>query len=162
MRIAIVADTHDNMHKIAAVVELCTASNVGMLLHAGDFCSPFTLWEFKKLHCKLVAVFGNNDGERVGLLEKINEIGAEVYPVRYEGLIGSRKVFMTHYPSIAVPVAQSGHYDLVICGHSHKVQMDQFGSSLLVNPGEAGGWVTGKATMILLETDTMDLEVVDL
>ena len=162
MLVGIVADTHDNMDKIKVLVHVCNSKQVEMVLHAGDFCSPFTLWEFKKLHSAFVSVFGNNDGERIGLQEKIQDMGGQVDSVQFEGEIDGRKVYMTHYPKIAVPVAHSRLYDLVVCGHNHKIAIETFGSTLLVNPGEACGWISGRATMVLLDTRTMITEILDL
>jgi len=49
-----------------------------LVLHAGDFVSPFTALEFKNLNCPLKGVFGNNDGDKLYLQEKFKGIG-ELY-----------------------------------------------------------------------------------
>jgi len=43
MKIGLIADTHDRLPAIAELVRQMQAGGVGMLLHAGDYCSPFSL-----------------------------------------------------------------------------------------------------------------------
>ena len=40
MKIGLIADTHDRLPAIAELVRQMQAGGVGMLLHAGDYCSP--------------------------------------------------------------------------------------------------------------------------
>ena len=76
--IGIMSDTHDNLEAIRKAVEFLNAQKVSLVLHAGDYIAPFTVNEFKKLSCPFVGVFGNNDGERKGLLRSFAEMGAEI------------------------------------------------------------------------------------
>jgi len=36
------------------------------------------------------------------------------------------------------------------------------GKDLRLNPGECGGWLTGRRTLAILDTDTLDVRIVDL
>jgi hypothetical protein len=51
--------------------------------------------------------------------------------------------------------------DAIVYGHTHDVDV-RLGHPLVINPGEAGGWLTGKATMALLDLETMTVEIVSL
>jgi predicted phosphodiesterase len=45
-------------------------------------------------------------------------------------------------------------YDLIAYGHTHEVDVRK-GPPLVVNPGECGGWLTGTATVVIVELGTM-------
>ena len=49
MKIGVLSDTHDNLVNIRKAVEIFSKNGVEAVIHAGDFCSPFTLPEFKPL-----------------------------------------------------------------------------------------------------------------
>ena len=82
MKIGIMADSHDNLEKIAAAVEVFNNEKVELVLHAGDFIAPFTARPLKYLKCPLTGVFGNNDGEKFGLLKQFEGIGNIYKPPR--------------------------------------------------------------------------------
>ncbi len=42
---------------------ICPLHKVGLVFHAGDYVAPFLISKFKKLNCRLIGVFGNNDGD---------------------------------------------------------------------------------------------------
>ena len=64
---------------------------------------------------------------------------------------------MFHKDSIIVDIAKSNQYDLVIYGHTHKVNFYKEGKTTVINPGECGGWLTGQGTIAIL--DLFDLNV---
>jgi len=160
LKIGVMADSHDNIPKIRAAVERFQRAGVAMVLHAGDFVAPFALAPLESLSCRVVGVFGNNDGERVGLARWFEKIGA-VHPRLAEVEIGGRKIAMVHQNELADPVARNGYYDLVIYGHTHKIDQRQNGS-LVLNPGEVGGWLTGRCTVAIVTLETMSIEIQEL
>jgi putative phosphoesterase len=70
MLIGIIADTHDNLVPTRKAIKLFNDRKVKYVIHAGDYTSPFTLKLFKELKCKYVGIFGNNDGDKLLLLER--------------------------------------------------------------------------------------------
>jgi putative phosphoesterase len=50
MIIGIISDSHDNLTQIKIAVDIFNREKVELVLHAGDFVSPFTFLEFKKLN----------------------------------------------------------------------------------------------------------------
>lgn len=160
MKIGILADSHENMPMIASAVSLFNRENAGCVLHAGDIISPITAKEFKKLKSKLIAVFGNNDGEKFFLRERFKGIG-EIHERKWEGEIAGKKILLIHQPDMLKALEESGCYDIIIYGHTHEPVIKK-GRTLVVNPGECGGWITGKATAAVLDTDTMRAEIRDL
>jgi putative phosphoesterase len=63
MLIGIISDTHDNLPMIEKVIKRLNKENVALVLHAGDYVSPFVIPKFKALNAKLIGVLGNNDGD---------------------------------------------------------------------------------------------------
>lgn len=157
MIIGVIADTHDNVPKIEAAVEMFNGAHAEYVLHAGDFVAPFAIDPFRDLDCPLLAVFGNNDGERLGLAARLREVG-QVHPYLATATLDNRSIAVVHYPELAEPLARSGAYDLVVYGHTHRVDQRQ-DEGLLLNPGEAGGWLTGCSTIALVDLSTLQVEL---
>ena len=59
-------------------------------------------------------------------------------------------------------LAKSGVYDIIVYGHTHRSEISRRGDTLVINPGEGCGWITGIATAALLDTETMEAELVEL
>lgn len=161
MKLGVMADSHDNVPRVRRAVELFNERDVELVIHAGDFVAPFAVVPLGDLRCRVVAVFGNNDGERVGLAKKFDAIAGEVHPNLAEAEAGGRRIAAVHYPELARPIAESGSYDLVIYGHTHEIDVRR-GKSLLLNPGETGGWLTGRWTVAIVDLAEMEVEIFDL
>ncbi|MCJ7581718.1 MAG: metallophosphoesterase family protein, partial [Candidatus Aminicenantes bacterium] len=52
--------------------------------------------------------------------------------------------------------------DVLIFGHSHRAEVRFQGKTLLINPGETGGWVTGKQTVALFDPKDKTADIVSL
>ena len=83
---------------------------------------------------------------------------------RYRFRLAGKRIFIVHYPHYARAMALTGDWDMVCCGHSHKVEIDTIenvlgGQTAYVNPGTIGGVGTSPATWILADLDTMSFEV---
>ena len=59
MLIGVISDTHDNLPIIEKAIKKLNEENVALVLHAGDYVSPFVIPKFKALNAKLIGVFGN-------------------------------------------------------------------------------------------------------
>lgn len=55
-----------------------------------------------------------------------------------------------------------GVYDVVVHGHDHTAKIAKVGSTLVINPGEAGGWLYGKSTIAVLDTEKLAAEIIEL
>ena len=51
--------------------------------------------------------------------------------------------------------------DIIIFAHTHVSRVRKNGK-LYINPGECGGWLNGKSSVAILNTETNDIEIVDL
>lgn len=159
MLIGILSDTHDNMPQIRKAVDLFNSCGVAHVIHAGDFGAPFTFRILKDLKAEFTGIFGNNDGERL-LLQKISKGRVFRQPHIFE--LDCKKIVVIHEHHIVNPLAESGHYDIVVYGHTHEPDVRKVGKTLVVNPGETGGWLYGKSTVALVDLDAMTAEIIDL
>ena len=161
MKIGVISDSHDNLSNIRKAVEVFSANGVEALIHGGDFCSPFTVAEFKPLFdkgVKMHAVFGNNDGDRL-LLARRGEGFCTFADGSLTVTLGGKRIVVMHYPDFGEDLFHLGTYDLVIYGHNHKVRVEGEAKKLL-NPGTSSGYLAERATVALVETQGMDVEII--
>lgn len=163
MRIGLMADTHDRLDAVEAAIDFFNRRGVGDILHAGDLVSPFVVPKFSKLKAKLHFVWGNNEGDREYIRVKFGEIG--VVPLGDFAMLqlGGRRIALVHgtHEHIVDSLVRSGIYDVVVRGHTHVAEMVK-GKTLLVNPGEVCGYLSGRKTVALLDLEEMNAEIVEL
>lgn len=159
MLIGVISDTHDHMENIRKAVKIFNERKVGVILHAGDFVSPFTWRAFKDFAGEIYGVFGNNDGDRVLLRNMYGDrIQRQIRKIEIDG----KKIALMHEPQMIEELALTGNFDLIIYGHMHEVDIRRVNNTLIINPGEACGWLYGKATLVLLDLKNLIPEVITL
>ena len=159
MLIGIISDTHDNMPMLRKAVTFLNERKVAHVIHAGDFTSPFTFRALKDLACDFTGIYGNNDGERV-LLQKLSK--QRIFTQPYILDLAGRKIVIMHEHQVVDALADSGHYDLVIYGHTHKQDIRREGKTLVINPGESTDWLTGQGHVVILDLETMEYQIIPL
>jgi len=162
--IGIMSDSHDNLKAIQDAVLFFNERNVTTVLHAGDIISPFTARAFKDLDAKLYFVFGNNDGDKITLKSWFEDFGAEACGDLGDLEIDGRRIALLHGTSETVvrALAASGDFHVVIRGHTHDAGVVDVEGTPVINPGETAGVLTGQRTVAILDTSTLDVEVVKL
>ncbi len=161
MLIGIISDTHDHEPHIKQAVTIFKSKGADLVIHAGDYCSPFTIPHFEGL--PLHGIFGNNDGDRYLLMQKFGEINAHLRGTFFEVEVDDHLLAVYHGTDqpITDALRSCGKYDVVISGHTHEVVKQKVGDTLALNPGTAHGFGE-KATVTLLDTAQMDAEIVEL
>ena len=159
MLIGLMSDTHDHQDYTRKAIDLFNIRRVEYVIHAGDYTSPFTLKLFKELNCKYVGIFGNNDGDKLLLLERSD---GSIFYQPYLFTLHKRKIVVVHEHHLVDALADSGHFDLVVYGHTHEPVVKKVKNTLVVNPGEAGSWLYGKATVAIADLEKMEAEVIGL
>jgi len=159
MKIAIISDTHDHVPHIQKAVELIKKEEARLVIHAGDFCSPFAVLPFKGLN--LVGIFGNNDGDVYRIMDKFGDINAthagELLDFKEDGIHFA--VYHGTQPGITDALVKCGTYDVVIAGHTHEKVLENNGKTIFINPGTAHGF--GKeATFALFDTAARKAEFI--
>ncbi|MCE2440285.1 MAG: metallophosphoesterase [Candidatus Latescibacteria bacterium] len=158
--VGLIADTHDNRASVEKSVALFNRKEVGLVVHAGDFIAPFNARWMADLNAPMVGVFGNNDGERFGLRAQFESLGP-IHRAPHAFDCEGRRLLVMHEPDEVDALAESGAYDVIVYGHTHEIDV-RHGDTLVVNPGEAGGWVTGRCTVGLLDLENLQIEIVDI
>ncbi|NOX54915.1 MAG: metallophosphoesterase [Planctomycetes bacterium] len=156
MLIGVLSDTHDHLDRLAAALRHFREAGVEAVLHAGDLVAPFAAKTLKQWTGPLYVVYGNNDGERKGLKSVLPQITDGPIPVD----CGGRRISLDHYPPSTERPAVEGA-DIVIFGHTHELSNEQRDGVLYLNPGECCGWVNGRATVAVLDTDKLEARIVD-
>ena len=160
MKIGILSDSHDNLPALEWVVSIFNAEGVEHVIHCGDVVAPFTYRILAQLNAKITAVYGNNDGELLGLKEIFAKLGEISKPPK-EIEIGGKQILIDHFFSdhqLEV-LAASGEYFAILYGHTHQVVNRQVGNTLVVNPGEACGYLTGRCTCAIIDTEAGAAEI---
>ncbi len=164
MLIGVISDTHDNMPMIEKAVKKMNEKDVTLVLHAGDYISPFVIPKFKALNAKLIGVFGNNDGDHEFLKKRFSEtdnceIRGRFAKISADGF----KIALLHGDEAELldALINCGSFDAVVHGHSHANVSCKNGKTLIVNPGEVCGYLSGKSTMALLDTEKREAKIIE-
>jgi len=163
MKVCIVSDSHDHIPLLEAAVADAKAAGAEAVIHAGDLVAPSTLHCLEKFGLPVHVIHGNNTGDLYALTRLAHKPGGVI---RYHGMdagieLAGKRIFIVHYPHYARAMAATGDWDLVCCGHSHKVQIERLpnikgGEAVLVNPGTIGGVGKSAATWIMGDLETME------
>ncbi|MEM2577227.1 MAG: metallophosphoesterase [Candidatus Bathyarchaeia archaeon] len=164
MIIGIISDTHDRIPFIIKAIELLNAEKVDLVLHCGDYCAPFAIVPFKSLIAKMIGIYGNNDAEKELLKNAFLSINKEVRGSFAKFDINGFKIGMLHGENkdLLDTIIECGFFDLVVYGHTHKVDIREFGKTLVINPGEICGYLTGESSLALFDVKTKKVNIVKL
>jgi putative phosphoesterase len=162
MRVGLVADTHDRVPVIAEFARRFLEAGVSLVLHAGDYCSPFALRPLYSANLALAGVFGRNDGDMKGLrAEAMKGVGTELYESPHSVEVSGQRILLVHDIGDVTHWSLAAHA-VVIHGCTHRQETRVRGRSLIVNPGEACGWLYGAPTAAILDLETKQVDVIRL
>ena len=159
MKIGILSDSHDHVWNLRrALAEL--AGEAELLIHCGDLCSPFIVPLMARSFDGAVhVVFGNNDADRYRLQLQAAATGS----VHLEGEswfpeLGGKRFAVHHFDDVGRALAAGGEYDVVCCGHNHRLEVERVGRTWLINPGPILGYAPGEdadvdSTFVLYDTE---------
>jgi putative phosphoesterase len=165
MLIGLISDTHDNLPLVEQAVKRLNHEKAELVLHAGDYTSPFVIPKFKALPCKLIGVFGNNDGDHELLKKRFSETSnCEVRGRFAEVDAAGFKVALLHGDETELlnALVNCGGFDAVVSGHTHISVNKVKGKTLVVCPGEVCGYLYGKPTLALLDTEKRQVSIIEL
>lgn len=164
MIIGLISDTHDCLPLIDEAVKRLKREKVNLVLHAGDFIAPFTASHFKDLNSKFIGVFGNNEAERDLLKKRFREIGGEIRGNFAEVSADGLKIALLHghEDELLNSLINSNGYNAVIHGHTHIPKVYRVRDTIIINPGEVCGYISGEATFAIFNTTTEEVEVLSL
>ncbi len=139
MIVGVISDTHDQYENIRKVVNILNGKGVELTIHCGDWVSPFSLEWYKDLKSPIKGVFGNNDGDRFLLGQKVKDLGLDIeYRERVLKIqLDKRIIYAYHgdYEDVTDSLVKCGQYDAVFHGHTHIMVNKTLGKTLSLNPG---------------------------
>lgn len=166
MKVCIVSDSHDNRALLATAVHDAKEKGAEAILHCGDVVAPTTLRGLPPIGLPVHVIHGNNTGDLYAM-HTVMQTFPEI--IHYHGMdasivLAGKRIFMVHYPHYARAMALTGDYDLVCCGHDHRIEIEKINTidqqhAYLVNPGTVGG-VGKPPTYILADLQDMTFEKV--
>ena len=136
MKLGIVSDTHDNFDLAEEAVEFFEDQGCEKVVHCGDMICPATA-EIFDANFEFYAIRGNNDGEWK-LKDAVEEFGIWIGNVRELEFSGKKfAVYHGTDEELASGLTESGEYDYVLRGHTHrkKVAESENGKTVEINPG---------------------------
>jgi uncharacterized protein len=156
MKIGILSDTHDRLPTIDRAIALFQERGMQAVVHPGDLVAPFAARRLLVWTGPLYVIYGNNDGEREGLKRMLPQIQDGPLWIDAEG----KRILVHHYLDWCDP-ADVAKADVIITGHTHEVVNERQGGKLFLNPGECCGWLYGRCTAAILDTDSLSAEIIE-
>lgn len=170
MLIGIISDSHDQVDEMGRAVALFNEKKAELVVHCGDWVSPFMPDLCKDLNCQLISVWGNNEGDKYRFLKRAEEQKWNIifYDKSAELELDGKKVVVYHGEERALleSLVLSQQYDAVFTGHTHQAMIDQRGKTLVVNPGSISGQRSAKTghekTVAFYDTSTGQAEIISI
>lgn len=162
MKVGVISDTHDRLTTFRRAVAFFKRVKVEAVFHAGDYVAPFAakLIAPDVLGIPLYCIYGNNDGERQGLMQILPNIQDGPLTVKLPAGGSGRTIVMHHFIDWLKP-ADIAPADVVITGHTHEVVSETRDGKLYLNPGECCGWLTDRCTIAVLDLDTLKADIIE-
>ncbi|RKX48520.1 MAG: YfcE family phosphodiesterase [Thermotogae bacterium] len=151
----VISDTHDNMENTKKAIELAKSNNVDTIFHCGDIVSPFTARLLTDFQGSVFVVTGNNDGEKIMLKEIL---GNSLFTKPVVIIHQEKRIALMHEP---FGLERLTDLDYIFYGHTHEIDIRP-GDIFIANPGEACGYLSEKATCLLLDESTNEYEILEL
>ena len=161
MRIGIFGDAHDHVDHVRLAVNAFNEAKCDFVVFAGDFCSPIVIPPLRKLRCKMLACFGDNDANKIALEGGMRIKGQIAEPPCGFQTPDGVKILLTHAIESVRGLVDGA--DVIISAHSHKPAIDKDAKGrLFINPGETSGWTYRKPMIALLDTQPLCARLVPL
>lgn len=146
MLIAIISDIHDNTPNLKKVLDYCASNKIEKIICCGDLASIETL-DFLNANFEgeILFTFGNMDNDylkdyffkkvdpstQLGMTYKKTKIFKDFGEAEIDGI----RVAFIHFPKEAKILCESGKYNFVFYGHTHKPFEEIINECKMLNPG---------------------------
>ena len=167
MKIAIIADVHDNIPNLKKVLDYCALEKIEKIICCGDLASLETLeYLNENFGGETFFTFGNMDNDYLQNYHfKNNEFGkTKIFKKEGEVEIDGKKVVFVHFPRIAKGLCRTGKFKFVFYGHTHKPWEEVVDGCKMLNPGTVAGqffpatfavWNTSDDLFKLIRVDSL-------
>jgi putative phosphoesterase len=138
MLIAIISDVHDNIPNLRKVMDYCRGHKVEKIICCGDLATLETL-DFlnDNFSGEIFFTFGNMDQGHVAdyTFEGNNYRNTKIFPELGSAVFDNLRTAFVHYPDVGRRLCETGKYDFVFHGHTHKPWTEVINNCTLLNPG---------------------------
>ena len=149
MQIDVFADSHDHLDHVRKAVLVFNQRRCETVLFAGDLVSIFAIPPLCELGCPLVACFGDNEGNKLGLLAGIKIVGVLGEPPFGFVATDGTRFLLAHMERQLRGI--NGEFDMAVYAHSHKPKITRDAKKrLYIDPGETRGWTFNDPTIVIL------------
>lgn len=148
-KVAIISDIHNNEVNLKKVLDYCARENIQTIICCGDLASQETLhFALKNFAGTFYYAFGNMDDDYLREFEHVSEYqNAKLFTKFGETELAGKKIAFVHYPNVAKELCETGKYDFVFYGHTHKpwsseaLAKETLGQKkcTMLNPGNVAG-----------------------
>ncbi len=173
MKVGIISDTHDRLDNLKKAIEIFYKEKVGLIIHCGDWISPFTL-EYFDFICQgfrvpVKSVFGNNEGDIKRIIKRNANLKNPIQFPKEEAFkieIGQKKSVVYHGHDLVIlqSLIDSQVYDVVFTGHTHKARNKKIKKTLVLNPGTisfaANSRIIDSATVAVYSSESNSAEII--
>ena len=161
MKIGILSDTHNHIENLQAALGIFKQKSICTIVHCGDL----TRLEIVPLlvDFRVIYLAGNGDI----LWNEIRQNLLDMNPLSFGGLVfkgelDGVKIAATHghLEGVVAGLVNSGEYNFVFCGHSHRHKDERIGKTRLINPGALGGLKPEPRSICILDLKSGQAEFV--
>ena len=136
VRIGVISDTHGEERLIRQAMEVFKELGVGRILHCGDLCVPDNVALFKEIPIDFV--YGNCDScVRLSIERAVETHGGTLHGDFGSLRLAGKNIAFLHGQNRTrlLQELDSGKWDLICCGHTHRYEFSMYGETILLNPG---------------------------
>jgi putative phosphoesterase len=161
MNVAIISDIHDNIPNLTKVLNYCHENKAEKIICCGDLGSLETL-DFlnDNFAGEIFFTFGNMDNDYLKNYSFENNCYKNTLIFKNFGeiRIENKKIAFVHFPREARALCETGTYNFVFHGHTHKPWSEIINNCTLLNPGNVANQIYPPAFAIWdVEQNKFDL-----
>lgn len=173
MIVGIISDTHDNLLGLKKAIQIFKDKKIEMLIHCGDWVSPFTFEffdkEMRQLNIPVKSAVGNNPGDtKRTMMSNVNMHNPIEWPktVTLKLDIEEKKAIVYHGDDYELlgALIDCQKYDIIFTGHTHRPRNEVVGRTLVLNPGSTSyaceGKIIKKASIAIYNSETNKAEII--
>ncbi len=158
MLLGVVSDTHGHAELAREAARMFASLEVEAVVHCGDIGTGEVMALFSPWPCHFV--YGNCDERRAALATAAGAAGQTWHGAAGQIELAGRRIGFLHgddAPRMRQMI-DSGEFDLVCYGHTHKAETHQAGSTCVLNPGAV--YRANPRSVAVVELETMTPTIV--
>jgi len=158
MKIGVLSDTHDSLSNVIYAVEVMRERGVETIIHCGDLTDFEMLSRFEGF--RLIYLLGNMDHASGTIVKMVQKMNPENFAgTVFTGQLGDVLVAATHshIEGKIMELVQTGKYQWIFHGHTHRRRDEVVRGARIVNPGALGGMSYGMRTFCIVDLTAQDV-----